>query len=218
MSFAMEAFMSTRKRRKEQRPEEILNAALEEFIAKGYAGTRLDDVARRAGISKGLVYVYFDTKEDLFEAVIRTFLVPHVEMLQGEIEGSQLSSEALLRGPVLGLMKKIVNSRVHELVRLLIAEGQRHPDLTAFYYEEVVSRGMSVIRTIIDRGIARGEFRETPLREFPQLVIAPMLMAMVWKLLMERHRPLDAERILETHVELLLQFLKTGNAPPDTTA
>ncbi|HEX7076653.1 MAG TPA: TetR/AcrR family transcriptional regulator [Hyphomicrobiaceae bacterium] len=210
--------MSTRKRRKEQRPEEILNAALEEFIAKGYAGTRLDDVARRAGISKGLVYVYFDTKEDLFEAVIRTFLVPHVEMLQGEIEGSQLSSEALLRGPVLGLMKKIVNSRVHELVRLLIAEGQRHPDLTAFYYEEVVSRGMSVIRTIIDRGIARGEFRETPLREFPQLVIAPMLMAMVWKLLMERHRPLDAERILETHVELLLQFLKTGNAPPDTTA
>jgi len=210
--------MSTRKRRKEQRPEEILNAALEEFIAKGYAGTRLDDVARRAGISKGLVYVYFDTKEDLFEAVIRTFLVPHVEMLQGEIEGSQLSSEALLRGPVLGLMKKIVNSRVHELVRLLIAEGQRHPDLTAFYYEEVVSRGMSVIRTIIDLGIARGEFRETPLRDFPQLVIAPMLMAMVWKLLMERHRPLDAERILETHVELLLQFLKTGNAPPDTTA
>ena len=75
--------MSTRKRRKEQRPEEILNAALEEFIAKGYAGTRLDDVARRAGISKGLVYVYFDTKEDLFEAVIRTFLVPHVEMLRG---------------------------------------------------------------------------------------------------------------------------------------
>lgn len=210
--------MSTRKRRKEQRPEEILHAALEEFIAKGYAGTRLDDVARRAGISKGLVYVYFDTKEDLFKAVIRTFLVPHVEMLRGEIEGSQLSSEALLRGPVLGLMKKIVSSRVHELVRLLIAEGQRHPDLTSFYYEEVVSRGMSVIRTIIDRGIARGELRETPLREFPQLVIAPMLMAMVWKLLMERHRPLDAERILETHVELLLQFLKPGNVPPDTTA
>ncbi len=210
--------MSTRKRRKEQRPEEILNAALEEFIAKGYAGTRLDDVARRAGISKGLVYVYFNTKEDLFKAVIRTFLVPHVEMLRGEIEGSQLSSEALLRGPVLGLMKKIVNSRVHELVRLLIAEGQRHPDLTAFYYEEVVSRGMSVIRTIIDRGIARGEFRETPLREFPQLVIAPMLMAMIWKLLMERHQPLDAERVLETHIELLLQFLRTGKAPAETTA
>lgn len=210
--------MSTHKRRKEQRPEEILNAALEEFIAKGYAGTRLDDVARRAGISKGLVYVYFNTKEELFKAVIRTFLVPHVEMLRGEIEGSQLSSEALLRGPVLGLMKKIVNSRVHELVRLLIAEGQRHADLTAFYYEEVVSRGMSIIRSIIDRGITRGEFRETPLREFPQLVIAPTLMAMIWKLLMERHQPLDAERVLETHIELLLQFLKTGNTPPDTTA
>src|SRR5690606_21391149 len=134
--------MSTRsKRRKTQRPEEILQAALEEFIAKGYAGTRLEDVAKRAGISKGLVYVYFDTKEELFKAVVRTFLVPHAELLRGEIDESQLPSEALLRGPVLGLMKQVVNSRVHELIRLLIAEGQRHPDLTAFYYQEVVSRG-----------------------------------------------------------------------------
>lgn len=207
--------MSTRKTRrsKAQRPEDILQAALAEFIAKGYAGTRLDDVARRAGISKGLVYVYFDTKEELFKAVIRKFLVPHVEMLQGEIDTSQLSSEALLRGPVLDLMKQVVSSQIHELIRLLIAEGPRHPDLTAFYYEEVVSRGMGLVEAIIDRGVARGEFRPTPLRDFPQLVIAPMLMAVVWKLLMERHRPLDAEKVLETHIALLLQFLKTGNAP-----
>lgn len=204
--------MSTRKTRrsKAQRPEDILQAALAEFIAKGYAGTRLDDVARRAGISKGLVYVYFDTKEELFKAVIRKFLVPHVEMLQGEIDTSQLSSEALLRGPVLDLMKQVVSSQIHELIRLLIAEGPRHPDLTAFYYEEVVSRGMGLVEAIIDRGVARGEFRPTPLRDFPQLVIAPMLMAVVWKLLMERHRPLDAEKVLETHIALLLQFLKTN--------
>ena len=201
--------MSTRsKRRKEQRPEEILQAALEEFIAKGYAGTRLEDVAKRAGISKGLVYVYFDTKEKLFKAVIRTFLVPHVQMLRDEVDTSELSSESLLRGPVLRLMKKIIGSRMHELIRLLIAEGPRHPDLTAFYYEEVVSRGMALLQRIIDRGVARGEFRPTPLRDYPQLVIAPMLMAVVWKLLMERHRPLDAEKVLETHIELLLQFLK----------
>lgn len=206
--------MSTRTRRRSttQRPEDILHAALAEFIAKGYAGTRLDDVARRAGISKGLVYVYFDTKEELFKAVIRKFLVPHVEMLQGEIDTSQLPSEALLRGPVLDLMKQVVSSQIHELIRLLIAEGPRHPDLTAFYYEEVVSRGMGLVEAIIDRGVARGEFRPTPLRDFPQLVIAPMLMAVVWKLLMERHRPLDTEKVLETHIALLLQFLKSGNA------
>jgi len=164
--------MSTRsKRRKEQRPEEILQAALEEFIAKGYAGTRLEDVAKRAGISKGLVYVYFDTKEKLFKAVIRTFLVPHVQMLRDEVDTSELSSESLLRGPVLRLMKKIIGSRMHELIRLLIAEGPRHPDLTAFYYEEVVSRGMALLQRIIDRGVARGEFRPTPLRDYPQLVI-----------------------------------------------
>ena len=201
--------MSTRsKRRKEQRPEEILQAALEEFIAKGYAGTRLEDVAKRAGISKGLVYVYFDTKEKLFKAVIRTFLVPHVQMLRDEVDTSELSSESLLRGPVLRLMKKIIGSRMHELIRLLIAEGPRHPDLTAFYYEEVVSRGLALLQRIIDRGVARGEFRPTPLRDYPQLVIAPMLMAVVWKLLMERHRPLDAEKVLEIQIELLLQFLK----------
>lgn len=201
--------MSTRsKRRKHQRPEEILQAALEEFIAKGYAGTRLEDVAKRAGISKGLVYVYFDTKEELFKAVIRTFLVPHVQMLRDEVDTSELSSESLLRGPVLRLMKKIIGSRMHELIRLLIAEGPRHLDLTAFYYEEVVSRGMALLQRIIDRGVARGEFRPTPLRDYPQLVIAPMLMAVVWKLLMERHRPLDAEKVLEIQIELLLQFLK----------
>lgn len=206
--------MSTpKKRRKEQRPEEILNAALEEFIARGYAGTRLDDVARRAGISKGLVYVYFDTKEELFKAVIRTSLVTHVEMLRGEVASSQLSSEELLRGPVLGLMKQAISSRIRELIRLLIAEGPKHPDLTAFYYQEVVSRGMAIVQAIIDRGIARGEFRATQLREFPQLVIAPMLMMVVWKLLMERHRPLDADKVLETHIELLLQFLKSGKTP-----
>lgn len=204
---------SKRKRRKEQRPEEILNAALEEFIGKGYAGTRLDDVASRAGISKGLVYVYFDTKEELFKAVIRTFLVPHVEMLRGQIVASQLSSEALIRGPVLGLMKQVISSRVHELIRLLVAEGPKHPDLTAFYHQEVVSRGIGLIEAIIDRGVERGEFRPTPLRDFPQLVIAPMLMTVIWKLLMERHSPLDYEKLLETHIELLLQFLKPGKAP-----
>ncbi|MCL4767177.1 MAG: TetR/AcrR family transcriptional regulator [Hyphomicrobiaceae bacterium] len=198
-------------RRKEQRPEQIMQAALEEFAAKGYAETRLDDVASRAGISKGLVYVYFRTKEELFKAVIRTFLVPRVESVRAQAAASELSSEALIRGPVLGLMKQVLGSRMHTLVRLLIAEGPKHPDLTAFYYEQVVSRGIGLLQDIVDRGVARGEFRPTPLRDFPQLIIAPMIMAVIWKLLMERHHPLDAERLLEAHVGLLLHALRAGD-------
>lgn len=207
-----------RRTRKEQRPEEILEAALEEFVAKGYAQTRLDDVARRAGISKGLVYVYFSTKEELFKAVIRRFLVPHVELLRSRVDTWQLSSEALLRGPVLELMKQVASSRIHELLRLLIAEGPRHPDLTAFYYREVVSRGIGLMQAIIERGVARGEFRPTPLREFPQLVVAPMVVSVVWKLLMERHKPLDAERLLEAHIDLLVRAIKSEGAPTGVAA
>lgn len=202
-----------RRTRKEQRPEEILEAALEEFAANGYAAARLDDVAKRAGISKGLVYVYFNTKEELFKAVIRRFLVPHVELLRSRIDTWQLSSEALLRGPVLELMKRVVGSKVHELLRLLIAEGPRHPDLTAFYYREVVSRGIGLMQSIIDRGVARGEFRPTPLHDFPQLVVAPMVMAVVWKLLMEQHKPLDAERLLDAHIDMLVRVIKSEVAP-----
>jgi len=207
-----------RRTRKEQRPEEILEAALEEFVAKGYAQTRLDDVARRAGISKGLVYVYFSTKEELFKAVIRRFLVPHVELLRSRVDTWQLSSEALLRGPVLELMKRVASSRIHELLRLLIAEGPRHPDLTAFYYREVVSRGIGLMQAIIERGVARGEFRPTPLREFPQLVVAPMVVSVVWKLLMERHKPLDAERLLEAHIDMLVHAIKSEGAPAGVAA
>lgn len=203
--------MARRTRRKEQRPEEIMQAALEEFAANGYAGTRLDDVASRAGISKGLVYVYFRTKEELFKAVIRTFLVPQLEALREHVENSDLSSEALIRGPLLALMKQVVSSPIHHLVRLLIAEGPKHPDLTAFYYEQVVSRGIGLLKAVIERGVSRGEFRPTPVQDFPQLVIAPMLMAIVWKLLIQRHQPLDADRLLEAHVDLLVHALKAGD-------
>jgi AcrR family transcriptional regulator len=205
--------MSRKERRKEQRPEEIVEAAMEEFAARGYAGTRLDDVAARAGISKGLVYVYFRTKEELFKAVIRTFLVPRVESLRVQIEASEETSEALIRGPLLELMKQVVRSRLSQVVRLLIAEGPKHPDLTAYYHDQVVRRGISVLRSIIDRGIERGEFRPAAVKDFPQLVVAPVLMALVWKLLMERHQHLDAESMLDAHIEMLLCALKGEGRP-----
>lgn len=200
--------MSRNGRRKEKRPEEILEAAVEEFAARGYAHARLEDVASRAGISKGLVYVYFRTKEELFKAAIRTLLVSRVEALRAKLEQSDESSEALIRGPVLTLMKDVAGSRLGQLLRLMIAEGPKHPDLTAYYHQEVVSRGMALLRWIIARGISRGEFRPAPVVDFPQLFVAPVLMALVWKILMERHQHLDAEKMLDGHIDIVMCALK----------
>ena len=204
--------MPRNERRKEQRPEEILEAALEEFAVKGYAAARLDDVASRAGISKGLVYVYFKTKEELFKAVIRTFIIPRVDALIAEVERTRRSSEEMIRGPLLSFMKEFAKSRRRIVVRLLVAEGSKHPDLLDFYHREVISRGMRLLRLILARGVTNGEFRPSPYQEFPQLFVAPMLLAMIWQMLFARHQALDIDRYLDAHIAIVLQALKSGQA------
>lgn len=210
--------MARNERRKEQRPEEILEAAVEEFAERGYSETRLEDVASRAGISKGLVYVYFRTKEELFKAAVRTFLVPRVEALRRQLEASDETSEALIRGPILSLMKQVVASRLVDIVRLMVAEGAKHPDLTAFYHQQMISRTMGLLRWIIARGIQRGEFKPNPVIDFPQLFVAPVLISLLWKMLMERHQHLDADRMLEAHIDIMLGALKRHpEMTPDMT-
>ncbi len=197
--------------RKRQPPQEradaIIGAALEEFADKGYAGARLDDVAARAGISKGLVYVYFETKEALFKAAVRRILIPRFESLIAEIEASDLPTADILRGPLLGFMQKLPKSRLRVLLRLMIAEGPKHPDLTAFYHDEVIARGKAFLGRLLERGMTRGEVRPNTLQEFPHLVIAPMLVAVVWSMLFERHAPLDTDRMLAAHIENVVTLI-----------
>ena len=194
----------TSRRQPAERPDAIIGAALEEFASKGYAAARLDDVAARAGISKGLVYVYFKTKEELFKAVVRTLLVPRVDHLIADIEASPLRADELLRGPVLSFMQQMARSRIRLVLRLLVAEGPKHPDLTEFYHREVISRGVRLIRSILDRGVARGELKPNPMQEFPQLFVAPMLVAVIWQMLFEAHSALDTDRMLAAHIEMML--------------
>lgn len=202
-------------RRKEDRPAEITQAALEAFAEQGYAATRVDDVAKRAGVSKGLLYLYFKTKEELFKAVIRSAVVPRIDALKAEVARADMSAEAFLRGPFLAFIRRIPGSPVRVVVRLLIAEGPRHPDLTKYYCEQVVMHGITALREIIARGVRQGEFRESSLAEFPQLLIAPVLMSVIWKSLFQKHLPLDTDRLFEAHIELVLRGIKTG--PGDTT-
>jgi AcrR family transcriptional regulator len=196
-----------RRERKDSRPQEIVDAAFEEFAAKGFAGTRLEDVAARARVSKGLPYLYFRTKEELFKAVVRSVITSHFDVMRGQMETTTLSTEAFLKGPFLAFIQELVGSKRAFIARLLIAEGHKHPELTKFYYDNVISRGIETLTRLIDRGVERGEFRKTALRDFPQLLVAPVLTSILWRALFERHHHLDTDKMLETHIGLIVDAI-----------
>lgn len=194
-------------RRKEERPQEIADAAFAAFAENGYAGTRVDDVAKRAGVSKGLMYLYFKTKEELFKAVIKNVVIRRVDSLIELVETSELSSEEFLRGPLLTFMKKIPGSPVTVVIRLLLSEGPRHPDLVDYYWENVVNRGLTAINLFVKRGVERGEFRPTTVNELPQLFLAPVMLSMIWNLLFTK-RALDTDKLMETQIDMILAYIK----------
>jgi AcrR family transcriptional regulator len=201
-----------RRRRKDARPQEILAAALDEFAEKGFAATRLEDVARRAGIAKGTIYLYYASKEELFRAVVR-HLLPQFDQIERMMLNYPGSVEAMLRGPFLELQRQLLQTDLPRLLSVLLAEGQRFPDLVEFYYQEALAPGLRVARTLIQRGVERGEFRETALVDLPQPLIAGVLVAVVWESLIGHLHPLDAERLLETHMSLLLEGLTVRPTP-----
>jgi len=197
------------RRRKEARPDEILAAALESFAARGFAATRLEDVAAHAGISKGTLYLYFKNKEELFEAVVRATLLPNlarIEALAASFEGPS----ATLLERLLLTIAGVVGSQVGAIPKLVIAEAGNFPDLARFYLDAVVRRGLRLIGAILRRGIERGEFRAIDVDRAVFCVIAPMLLAALWKNSLEPHdhAPLDAEALLRTHLDLLLRGLE----------
>ena len=195
------------RRRKEDRPEEITAAALEAFAERGYAATRVDDVAKRVGVSKGLLYLYFKTKEDLFKAVIRSFVVPRIDALRAIIDSSELSSEEFLRGPFLDFAKALPGSPIGILVRLMISEGPKHPDLLQFYWDNVISRGLGAINELLERGVASGEFRRSAVNEFPHLFAMPVLFSVIFRLLFEKQCP-DTDKLIEAQVDILIAHMK----------
>lgn len=196
------------RRRKEDRPAEITEAAMTVFAEKGFAAARVEEVAQRAGVSKGLLYLYFRTKEELFKAVIRSFVAPRVDALADGIDETELTAEEYLRGPFLDFATGIPKSPVRVMVRLIIAEGPKHPDLIEYYWENVVTHGVAALRKIIARGVANGEFRHSALDEFPQLLVTPVLFACVWSTVFSDQQQLDTDGLIRGHVELLLSAIR----------
>ncbi|MFZ1182819.1 MAG: TetR/AcrR family transcriptional regulator, partial [Pseudolabrys sp.] len=184
-----------------ERRDAILSAALDEFSTRGFEAARLDDVARRAGIAKGTIYLYFRDKESLFQELIRTMLTP----LVGTIEalGEADMPVALLADRIVDLfVREIYETRRKDVIRLMITEGRRFPKLAEFYYREVLSRVIGAVRSLLRRATTRGEIPEG-LADFPQIVAAPGLVAIVWSGLFERFEPLDVRKMMKTHIELL---------------
>ena len=197
------------RRRKEARPDEILAAALASFAERGFAATRLDDVAARAGISKGTLYLYFKSKEELFEAVVRATLVPNLERLEALSATFEGPSAQLLERLLLTIAG-VVDSQIGAIPKLVIAEAGNFPELARFYLEAVVRRGLRLIGAILRRGIGRREFRPIDVDHAVFCVIAPMLIAALWKRSLEPHdaAPLDAQALARAHLDLLLRGLE----------
>jgi AcrR family transcriptional regulator len=196
-------------RRKEARPAEIVEAALEVFAEKGFSAARIDDVAARAGISKGTLYLYFKSKEELFEAVVRATLLPNLARIEALAASFEGPSRVLLERLLLTIAG-VVSSEVGAIPKLVIAEAGNFPDLARFYLDEVVRRGLRLIGTILRRGIERGEFHPVDVDHTVFCVIAPMLIAALWKNSLEAHddAPLDAQAVARAHLDLLLRGLE----------
>ena len=169
----------------------ILDAALDVFGERGFAEARLEDVAARARVAEDTIYLYFASKEALFEAIIRTGVGAPIAALSAELASQELPFDAILRAIFARLRTEILATRRKEIIRLVLAEAGRFPQLAEFYHREVVSRGMVLLRGIAERALARGEIASDEIVELPQLVIAPALVAFLWATLFERFEELD---------------------------
>ncbi len=192
------------RRRKDARPGEILQAALAEFAAHGFAATRLEDIAKRAGITKGTIYLYFDDKESLFRALLQQEAGREFDALDKLLSDYTGPAEALLRTLVNEFGRRILQSEFRHLLRLLIAEGPKFPDLLAFHHAEIIGRGRALISRVIRYGIERGEFRDNGLAQVPQLIAAGPILLMIWQTLFADIETLDAPRYLDTLADTLL--------------
>ena len=182
--------------------EAILAAALQEFSARGFAAARLDDVARRAGVAKGTIYLYFRDKETLFQELVRAELSPVVLALEAA-PAADLPLRVVAERLVTIFVREIFSTHRKDVIRLVLTEGPRFPHIAEFYYREVVERIMTVIRALAQRAVARGELPNDALVRFPQLMGAPGIVAIIWSGLFDRWAKIDVEAFMLAYLDLV---------------
>lgn len=199
----------TRQRRKEARPAELLSAALDLFVERGYAATKLDDVAARAGVSKGTLYLYFESKEALFKAVIEQGILPMLDEGEALIQQHQLDARSLLQMLLLHWWKLLGETSLGGIPKLMIAEAGNFPDVAAYYYDNVIVRGRELLRRAMLRGVASGEFRQLDIESAIDVIMAPVIMLVVWRYSLAPCGcgKQDPESYMSTYLDLLLNGL-----------
>lgn len=170
-----------RRRRKDARPGEIAAAALELFTEKGFAATRVDDIATRAGVSKGTVYLYFEHKEALFKAAVEATMTPALEAAEALVAEDGKSAADMLRCFVFGWWEMVGSTTLGGIPKLLVAESQNFPELARWFHENMISRAHGAVVRIIDMGIARGEFRPMDAKVAARIFFSPMFSFVVWR-------------------------------------
>jgi AcrR family transcriptional regulator len=196
----------TRAEQKARRPAEILDAAFEEFVDSGYVATRVEDIASRVGVTKGTVYVYFETKEQLFEAMIGHISEPLEGLLASANELKGTATERLQKTIELIYDLVVRDRRLRELMRFIIAEGSRFPQIVDRHHEAFIDPLDWQMQSLIDDGVRLGEFRSAP-AAFSDAVVAPAITFLFFKLLFDERRPLDRDAYVKAHVDLVLHGL-----------
>jgi AcrR family transcriptional regulator len=184
------------------RREAILAAALDEFSTRGFAAARLEDVAARAGVAKGTIYLHFSDKDALFQELLRTVMGPLVAILEATV-AVDLPLRVVAERIVDLFVREIFGTRRKDVIRLIISEGPRFPQLAEFHYREVLARALAAVRGLLRRAVDRGEIAGDALVRFPQLLIAPGIVAIVWSGLFDRFEPLDVRALMRAHLDIL---------------
>ncbi len=199
-------------RRKESRPAELLDAALDLFVERGFAATRLEDVAHRAGVSKGTLYLYYENKAELFKAVVRENIVPLIEEARALIERSDEPSPVLLERFFFDWWKRFGSTKLSGILKLVIAEAGNFPEVAQFFSREVASPDRVLLSSIIHRGIKRGEFELTDVDAAVHAWIAPLVVKAIMMNSLDARQPCESqispERMLRTHIGLILKAIR----------
>jgi len=201
-------------RRKGARPSELLAAALNLFVEKGFAATRLDDVAARAGVSKGTLYLYFDNKEALFKAVVQEGIVPVIDEGEALVRDYRGSAPELLRQIARRWWESVGATHFAGVLKLMMCEAQNFPDVAQFHFEQVVQRGKRIFASAVELGIRQGEFRALPVDHCVRLLLAPLIMAAIWRYSLGvcETEELDAETYLDTYLDVAIAGLSVRGA------
>ena len=205
-----------RERRKEARPGELLDAALDLFVEKGFSATRVEEVAARAGVSKGTLFLYFQSKVDLFKAVVRENIANKFPTWQEEFATFEGTSADMLRYALVSWWERIGKTRASGITKLVMSEAQNFPEIAAFYQEEVIQPGNAMIRRILERGVKSGEFRDIDLEQAVHIIVAPMIFLMMWKHSMgacaASAKIVDPEQFIHMQVDVLLHGMTANKS------